>query len=377
MVELRCACVSVGLVVGGRGSPWCRQPVGHRSRIDPCMSGWFDVGRLASGLFTVASLLPQLFGWCLGMSSALWSACASLVSFCCCRRCRILSCCVDDVCAVGSFVRRSACARPVMVSCSGLGAGSSKLVVLVGWSVVEVWNLGVPVCSWVWLPAGVAQHVVANPWDAVPVSTLACLDRWVLAGLRAVCSLSGRFSAAVWSVPSSVSRLAASAPVSLLSSRFVLRFAVAGLSGVVDALRPGGARCVVLVRRCRGHQWLARFGLCGGPYGPSRPCLVAVAVLYVSYFPSGMLFSWFDRFRDVCACGCCVVASTLVSTPSSSPPNGRLVLRSDAPGPGGRVGSVPVVPVALGHRLPFDGASPPHAGVCPQGEKSSDNWYKR
>ena len=61
--------------------------------------------------------------------------------------------------------------------------------------------------SCIWSPAGVAQHVVTNPWDAVPVSTLACLAGSVLAGLRAVCSLSGRFSAAVWSVLGCVSRL--------------------------------------------------------------------------------------------------------------------------------------------------------------------------
>ena len=47
--------------------------------------------------------------------------------------------------------------------------------------------------SWVWLSAGVAHHGVANPWEAVPVSTLACLAGLVLAGLRAVCLLSGRF----------------------------------------------------------------------------------------------------------------------------------------------------------------------------------------
>ena len=78
---------------------------------------------------------------------------------------------------------------------------------MVGLSVVECWNPGVVRRSWVWSPAGVAHHVVANPWNAVPVSTLACLAGWVVAGLRAVCSLSGRFSAAVWSVPGCVSRL--------------------------------------------------------------------------------------------------------------------------------------------------------------------------
>ena len=63
---------------------------------------------------------------------------------------------------------------------------------------------------------------------------------------------------------------------------------MAGLSGVVDVLRPGRARCVVLVRRCRGRQWSARPGFCGGPYGPGLPCLVAVAVPYVIRFPSGV-----------------------------------------------------------------------------------------
>ena len=65
---------------------------------------------------------------------------------------------------------------------------------------------------------------------------------------------------------------------------------MAGLSDVVDVLRPGRARCVVLVRRCRGRQWSARPGLCGGLYGPGRPCLVAVAVPYVICFPSGVFF---------------------------------------------------------------------------------------
>ena len=62
MVESRCAVVSVGMVISGPGSRWCRQPVGRRSLINPCMSGCFVVGRLACGLFMVASLLPHLFG---------------------------------------------------------------------------------------------------------------------------------------------------------------------------------------------------------------------------------------------------------------------------------------------------------------------------
>ena len=58
--------------------------------------------------------------------------------------------------------------------------------------------------------------------------------------------------------------------------------------------------------------------------------------------------SWCAGFPEVRVCGCCVVASTLVGTPSSAPPNSRLVLPLDALGRVDRVGSVPVVPVALG-----------------------------
>ena len=41
-------------------------------------------------------------------------------------------------------------------------------------------------CSRTWSPAGVAHHGVANPMDAVPVSTRARLAGLVLAGLRVV-----------------------------------------------------------------------------------------------------------------------------------------------------------------------------------------------
>ena len=64
---------------------------------------------------------------------------------------------------------------------------------------------------------------------------------------------------------------------------------MAGLSDVVVVLRPGRARCVVLVCRCCGCQWSARPGLCSGPYGPGRPCLVAVNVPYVICFRLGVL----------------------------------------------------------------------------------------
>ena len=64
MVELRCSAVSVGMVAGRRGAPRCRLPVGCRSRFDPCKPGWFGVGRLACGLFTVMWRLHLRCGWC-------------------------------------------------------------------------------------------------------------------------------------------------------------------------------------------------------------------------------------------------------------------------------------------------------------------------
>ena len=69
-------------------------------------------------------------------------------------------------------------------------------------------------------------------------------------------------SAALWSAGASRGRLRCSPRrcsrmSSVLSSRFVLGFEVAGLSDLVVVLRPARARRVVLVRRCRGRQWSA------------------------------------------------------------------------------------------------------------------------
>ena len=140
-----------------------------------------------------------------------------------------------------------------------------------------------------------AQHVVASPWDAVLVSTLACLAGWVLAGLRVVCSLSALLfcSSLVGSRLCSPRRC--SRTLFSLSSRFVLRVAAAGLSGAVDVLRLGRARCMVLVRRrwfASGRPvwvvwwpvWapLAVFGRCSCPY--------------VTCFPPGMLFHGVPSF---------------------------------------------------------------------------------
>ena len=73
----------VDMVVGGRGTPRCCQPVGRRSCFDPCMPGKFGVGRLACGLFMVMSWLLQRFCWCTVVLATSWSACLSLGLFCC------------------------------------------------------------------------------------------------------------------------------------------------------------------------------------------------------------------------------------------------------------------------------------------------------
>ena len=64
----------VGMVVGGCGSPRCRQPVGRRFCCDRCMPGWLGVNRLASGLFMVKSRLQLQCGWCAVVLAASWLA---------------------------------------------------------------------------------------------------------------------------------------------------------------------------------------------------------------------------------------------------------------------------------------------------------------
>ena len=73
------------MVVGGGGAPRCRQHDGHRSRFDPCTPGWFNVGRLACGLFTVKWQLQLWCGWCAVVLAASWSAWSAGVSSRCCR----------------------------------------------------------------------------------------------------------------------------------------------------------------------------------------------------------------------------------------------------------------------------------------------------
>ena len=168
----------VGMVVGGHGASWCCQPMERRSRFDPCMPGWFGVGRLACGLFIVGSFFLQQFGWYPVVSATFRSACAS--------------------------------------------------------------------------------------WGRLRCSPRRC------------------------------SRM-----LSWLSSRLARRFVVAGLSDVAVVVRPGRARRFVFVRRRRGRQWLAPPGLCGCPYGPGWPSLVAVGCPLRHLFPVGRVLLWFACLRRV------------------------------------------------------------------------------
>ena len=85
MVESRCSVAFVGMVASGRGAPRCRHPVGRRSRFDPCTPGWFGVGRLACGLFTVMWRLQLRCSWCAVVAAASWSAGFVWVPSRCCR----------------------------------------------------------------------------------------------------------------------------------------------------------------------------------------------------------------------------------------------------------------------------------------------------
>ena len=111
-------------------------------------------------------------------------------------------------------------------------------------------------------------------------------------------------SAALWSAFASRGRMRCSpcrcsAVLSWLSSRLVRRFVVSGLWDVAVVVLPGLARRVVLVHRCRGRQWPACPGMCGGLYGLGRPRLVAVGCPLCHLFPVRRVSSWFARFRRV------------------------------------------------------------------------------
>ena len=159
-----------------------------------------------------------------------------------------------------------------------------------------------------------------------------------------------------------------------LSSRFALRVAAACLSGASYVPQPGRARCVVLVRwrLCAGGQpvWVACWPVWARPAVSGR-----CSCPYVACFPSEMLFRGVPNFGDVRVCGCCVVGITVVGTSSSAPPNGRLVPLLDALGPGSRVGSVPVVPVAWRRYSTLWWCAAPSWGGVSSGEKSFQILY--
>ena len=73
------------MVVGGRGVSQRCQPDVRRSHFDPCTPGWFRVGRLACGLFTLKWRLQLRCGRCAVVLAASWSPWSVWVSLRCCR----------------------------------------------------------------------------------------------------------------------------------------------------------------------------------------------------------------------------------------------------------------------------------------------------
>ena len=76
--------VAVLCCVRGYGRRCCHS-VWRRFRFDPCTPGWFGVGRLACGLFTVKWWLQLWCGWCAVVVAASWSAWFVWVLLRCCR----------------------------------------------------------------------------------------------------------------------------------------------------------------------------------------------------------------------------------------------------------------------------------------------------
>ena len=249
MVGSRCTVVSVGTVVGGPISPWRPQPVGGRSCIDPSMCGWFDVGRLACGLFIVVLLSPR----CLVGAWVHRPPYGQLVH-----------------CLVFLLLPALSRPRPLCRRCVRSGLLRAKVRVCAARYGEPLWLLGrgFDVGCFGWLvscqmvesrPCGAFVGMVASGLGAAcclqPMGRRSRFDPcmsgrlgvgWLACGLFIVGSLF--CSSLVGSRLCSPRRC--SWTLFLLSCRFALRVAAAALSGVVDVLRPGRARCVVLVRRC-------------------------------------------------------------------------------------------------------------------------------
>ena len=354
MVESQRSVLLVGLVVVGRGASWRGQPVGRCSRFNPCTPVWFDIGRLACGLFTVRSRLQLRCGLCTVVLATPWSVEFALVPSRCCRWS------YSRMLFVGPalpFRCRLVAPWFVQVQCGVVG-----YCWLVGFVMVESW------CSVVLVGMAVDRRSAACCRQ--PMGRCCRFDPcmpgdfgvgWLVCGLFIVGSLScSSFISSPLCSPRRCSRTWFS-----LSSRFVLRVAAACLSGAVDWSRPGCARCVVLVRRrlfASGQPiWVVWWPVWARPAVSDR-----CSCPYVAHSSSGMLFWRCARFGDACACGCCVVRITVVGTSLSVPPNGRLVLPLDALGRGGRVGSVTVVPVARGrYSTLWWCAAPSWQGVSP------------
>ena len=125
MAELQCSVVSVGMVAGGPGSPWCRQPVGRRSRIDPCMPGWFRCWRACVwsvyGCIVVAAA-PWLVHGCVSRLMVSLFIVGFLLLLPALSRPRLSCGRRLSSGLLGAKVR----VRAIMVSCCGPGVGGSK-----------------------------------------------------------------------------------------------------------------------------------------------------------------------------------------------------------------------------------------------------------
>ena len=127
----------VGTVVGGRGSPLCRQPVGRRSRTGPYTFGQFGVGRRACGLFMVTSCPLQWFCWCAVVLAASWLVCSALVSWRCSERLRSRICCAQVLCLLRCWLVSVAWGRHGRFLLCAVSPPWGRKVLISGWTAVK------------------------------------------------------------------------------------------------------------------------------------------------------------------------------------------------------------------------------------------------